>query len=321
MNKLKRVVIVWGLLSLPTFAVAQPCEIKVITDMWFRAMTEMASEKEYPEVIILENDTLQVWSVPNRGRIILDLVYKPTGHSQLFSERSPLPLKFRKLYTFEFGGIYSSFPWHKRDNVPLPLSVAQSEGGETCGVVMQVEDPETKLRVQTTISLLPSSAECLITTSMRNPTQRDQTINYSLIICARPGGYATDDTEVFVPIAAVKVGQSDGEWMGKVGSEVSWPTPWSRWGNFKGAGSFSLSTGALSTPEIIVYNPQTREELRLRWLPTDPWTSCEVFSWGPGYRTVMGAFDGFRIELQAENISLAPGMEQSLHLYVGVGPR
>lgn len=314
-------ILVLVVIALSFATAAQPCETKILTNVWFRTMTEMAGEKEHPEVIVLENERLQAWSVPNRGRIIFDLVYKPTGHSQLFSERNPQPLRFRKLYTFEFGGIYPSFPWHKRDNVPLPLSVIQTKEGETCAVVMQVEDPETKLVVQTILSLPPFSAELLITTRILNPTPKDYKIRHSLIICARPGGYAAHDTEVFAPIAAVRVEHSDGEWMGKAGSEIVWPAPWSKWGNFKGGGSYSFAAQALAAPELAVYNPETKEELRLRWLATDPWTSCEVFSWGPGYRMVMGAFDGFRIELRAEDLLISSGAEQMLRLYVGVRSR
>ncbi|MGC9075564.1 MAG: hypothetical protein ACP5JD_07630 [Candidatus Bipolaricaulaceae bacterium] len=307
---------VWGLIVVA--GMAQPCEITVRTDLWFRSMTEVAGEKEYPDVIIIANENIEVWSVPNRGRIIFDLIYKPTGHSQLFCERNPLPLKLRKLYTFEFGGIYPSFPWHKRDNVPFPLEVEQAQDEERCLLIMRVEDTKTRILVETTLSLLSSGAECLITMRLRNPTENAQKINFGLIVCARPGGYATSDTELVIPVSVIKVEQSDWDWMGKAGDEVPWPAEWSKWGHFKGAGSFSFALNELSLPEIAVRNPNTEEELYLRWLPADPWTSCEVFSWGPSYRAVIGAFDGFRLELKAENMVLASGAEQVLHLCVGV---
>lgn len=320
MFKTNAVAIFLGVFAL--FAVAAPtCQVTILSSLWFRSMTEMVGEKEYPEVIVLENEYIQVWSVPNRGRIIFDLVYKPTGHSQLFTERNPLPLRFRKLYTFEFGGVYSSFPWHKRDNVPLPLEIKEIRYQETCVFSMSVVDPETHILVSPVLNLPPGSAECLLEVVLFNPTMYAKKIDFGLIVCARPGGQVTYDTQIIIPIHSIKVEQSDGEWMGKVGSEVKWPAEWSRWGNFKGAGSFSFALQFLATPEISIYNPSANEELCLRWSASDPWTACEIFSWGPNFYKVMGAFDGFRIEFRAENLLVIPGIAQSLRLYIGVKQR
>lgn len=320
MVRSEAVAIFLGVFALST-AATQTCQVTIFSHIWFRSMTEMAGEKEYPEVIVLENEYIQVWSVPNRGRIIFDLIYKPTGHSQLFAERNPLPLRFRKFYTFEFGGIYSSFPWHKRDNVPLPLEIKEIRNRETCQLSMGVEDPETHILVSPIINLSPGSTECSVEVVLFNPTMHAKKINFGLILCARPGSRVTHDTHIVVPVRFVKVEQSDGEWMGKAGSEVEWPAEWSYWGNFKGAGSFSFTPQALAIPEISIYNPSANEELCLRWLASDPWTACEIFSWGPNFHKVMGAFDGFRIEFRAENLLVSPGLAQSLHLYIGVRQR
>ncbi|MEM3485830.1 MAG: hypothetical protein QXI12_09430, partial [Candidatus Methanomethyliaceae archaeon] len=182
----KMLVIALGVTSLAIVSIAQPCNLTILTNVHFRSMTEMAQEKEYPDVIVFENEYIQLWSVPNRGRIIFDLIYKPTGHSQLFSERHPLPLRFRKLYTFEFGGIYCSFPWHKRDNVPLPLEVEAIEHQETCMLFMAVEDPETHIVVAPTLSISSSSAECLIEITLSNTTTKEQKVDFGLVICTRP---------------------------------------------------------------------------------------------------------------------------------------
>lgn len=316
-----KVFTICGMVFTLSATTVQACQVTILSNLWFRPMTEMVGEKEYPEVIILENEFIQIWSVPNRGRIIFDLIYKPTGHSQMFSERNPLPLRFRKFYTFEFGGVYSSFPWHKRDNVPLPLEVKDIGNLKTCALSMSVEDPETQILVSPKLQLSPGSTECLIEVVLSNPTTYVKKINFGLVLCVRPGGRVTEETQLLIPARFVRVEQSDGDWMGKVGDEVEWPAEWSYWGNFRGAGSFSFAPQALSTSEISVYNPSTNEELRLRWLANDPWTACEVFSWGPNFYQVMGAFDGFRIELKAENLVLVPGITQSLHLYIGVSQR
>lgn len=307
-----------GLASVPFQITAKSCDIKVLTDVYFRSMTEVAGEKNYPEVVILENEDIQVWSVPNRGRILFDLIYKLTGHSQLYSERNPLPLRFRSGYTFEFGGVYTTFPWQKRDNVPLPLAMETATYEDRCALFMWTEDPETGILVHTTLTVFDKGAYCTLSFELINPSSIDRKVNFSVVIVARPGGGASEETKLLIPTHAVVVGESQAEWMGKGGTEVAWPASWSEWGAFKGAGSFSFDLRTLSSPTIGVLNPLTGEELRIAWEEGDPWMSCDIFSWGPTYTKTMGAYDGFRIELVAKDMVITGGSKQVLHLLVSI---
>jgi len=316
------VVLSWSLgilMLLNLYSFGQTCQQKVINDWYFQSMTEMAGEKLYPDVIIIENDVLQVLSVPNRGRLLFDIIHKITGNSQLASNRTPLPLKFRGVYTFEFGGVYSTFPWHKRDNTPLPLETGEPTDHEMCVRLMWVVDPETSIQMIATLELSPTDPEVTLNIDLYNPWDRDQVIDIGLVVAARPGGKGSSDLEVRIPTSTARIGDNEGGWMGEKGTETPWPMPWSRWGNFIYPGAFYFDVSKAETPEIVVYNPVSKESLHIKWEFEDPWTTCEIFSWGPNYSKVMGAYDGFRIELKAEGLSILANNVQRLKITFRVG--
>jgi hypothetical protein len=278
----------------------------------------MAGETSYPEVVILENESIEVWAVPNRGRIVFDLIRKETGNSQLVARAMPLPLEFLGAYTFEFGGVYSTFPWHKRDNQPLllQLEVADDEG---CVILMSSQDPETDITFQVELEIAQVDPSVHMTFRLLNPRGIEQTIDFSIVIVARPGGEASEETELLLPVRSVVVGKSDAHWMGVEGTEVVWPASWSKWGAFRAAGWFQADLGDFAVPSISIYNPQADEYIAIAWDPLNPWTSCLFFSWGPGYKQVMGAYEGFRIEIRAGRLSVPARGEQTLDLQLATG--
>jgi hypothetical protein len=126
------------------------------------------------------------------------------------------------------------------------------------------------------------------------------------------------NTELLIPAASVMVGESDGQWMGEKGREVSWPTTWRMWGDFARAGTFYVDVKSMSAPFVAVYNPDANEALRLRWDRESPWTTCEIFSWGPAYAEIRGAYDGFRFELKAERLTIPQKSNRVLQVRIAV---
>ncbi|MEM1759737.1 MAG: hypothetical protein QXU26_03380 [Thermofilaceae archaeon] len=284
---------------------AQECTTAIRSDLYFQPATEMAGEKTFPEVVILQNAEIALWAVPNRGRLIFDVIRKETGHSQLVTTRTPLPVRFRGVYTFEFGGMYSTFPWHKRDHQPLLLEM-ELFNDEVCGLRMWSNDPETDVMLIVELHLPRSGAELRVILSLVNPRPMDRSIDFGIVLVARPGGKMSSNTELFIPVGSVVLGESEGNWMGDPGRVVSWPAPWHKWKEFVKSGTFYFLLPPGIPPFVAVYNPDTDEALRLRGRPGDPWTRCEIFSWGLTHTEVMGAYDGFRIELKAEKLTI-PG--------------
>lgn len=297
--------------------IARECAIAVRDDLYFQPATEMAGEKTFPEVVIIQNAEIAVWAVPNRGRLIFDLLRKETGHSQLVATRTPLPVRFRGVYTFEFGGVYSTFPWHKRDHQPLLLAMEMfKDKDEVCVLRMWTTDPETDVVLIVELHLPRSGSELMVLLHLVNPRPADRVIDFGLVVIARPGGAMSANTELFIPARSVVLGESDGNWMGERGREVTWPTPWRKWGEFVKRGTFYFQVEPANLPSVAVYNPDTDEVLRLNWRPGDPWTRCEIFSWGLNYTEVMGAYDGFRIELKAERLAIPGAGTRTLEIVI-----
>lgn len=297
----------------------QECHLTIRKDIYFLPATELAGETCYPEVVILKNETIQIWAVPNRGRFVFDLIRNETGNSQLVAITTPSPLNFLGAYIFEFGGVYSTFPWHKRDNQPMPLDMKVLEDSGDCAIQMSSQDPETYIILQVNLEVPPLEPEASLKFRLLNPKDVDQVINLSVVIAARPGGKASEAMELLLPVSSVTVGKSDAEWMGKEGSKVTWPVSWSKWGEFKAAGWFHVATSEFRVPAISVYNPRTDEYITISWNPWDPWTFCTFFSWGPAYQQVVGAYDGFRVELHAEGLKVQAKMERILELRLATG--
>lgn len=295
--------------------IAQECKVTIKEDLYFQPSTEVAGEKIYPEIIVMENKEIIVWSVPNRGRLVFNLIRKKTSNNQLVANQTPLPVRFRGLYMFEFGGIYSTFPWHKRDNQPLLLEWELLKDG-ACGLRMWSTDPETDISLIAELFVPPIGSEIRLVLRLVNPRPLDQTIDFGLVMIARPGGAVSEDTELLIPVEYVTVGESEGQWMGEKGRTAPWPAPWNKWGYFSGAGAFYFGVDSMRISAIAVYNPKTDETICLKWKPQAPWTTCEVFSWGPAYTRVMGAYDGFRIELKAERLTILKESDKTLEIYI-----
>ncbi|MFQ5796922.1 MAG: hypothetical protein ACE5JP_18025, partial [Candidatus Bipolaricaulia bacterium] len=105
-----------------TVSSQEGCRLTIREDIYFLPPSELADTKSFPETLVLENETITAWVMPNRGRLIFEMILKETGHSQLLTNPTPLPLRFQGVYTFEFGGVYSTFPWNRRDQQPLNLA-------------------------------------------------------------------------------------------------------------------------------------------------------------------------------------------------------
>lgn len=292
------------------------CRLLIRQDIYFLPPSELADTKSYPEVLILENDFVTAWLVPNRGRLIFDLVFRETGHSQLLATPNPRPLRFLGTYTFEFGGIYATFPWNKRDQQPLNLSFEVLQGEETCEVLMRSQDPETGVQFSGRVYLPSVGTEVRIFIVLTNPTSNAWTIPFGIVALVRPGGAMTHDAELIIPTESVRVGLNQDGWMGPEGTQVRWPASWTWWGGFQGAGWFYVDLEDLHIPELAVYNPQANESLLLRWEPQAPWRRLAIFSWGPAYTRELGAYPAFRVELQADPLLLPPGGEKVFNLYV-----
>ena len=220
---------------------SEGCTIQIRNDVHVAPAAELATTKGYPDIVILENSLLKVSSIPNRGRLIFDYVYKPTGRSSLYTETSPMPIKTDRGYFLEFGGYYASHPWNARSNQPYDLEYdIVKETPEECAIRIHKKDAETAIGLECVIAVRKNDPSVYLEIKLINSNDKDQTIEFFDRAVVSSGEEMNDKTRIVLPqgIDAVTIGKSADGWMGGEGEGVSWPQPWQEWGAFTGEGHF-----------------------------------------------------------------------------------
>lgn len=296
-----------AILVISAVGLGQGCRSTVRNDIYILPPAEFATTQAYPDMIILENELISVSIVPNRGRILFDYVYKPTGHSQLYHNYTPLPLLQGRRYFYEFGGYYASLPWNTRDNQPDELSYELVErGGAACSVKLWGKDFATGLFVTVYVGIKAGSPMVDVTIELSNPGEETVATEFYDVFIALPGGDISESTQLLIPVDRVVLGPSEGSWMGEEGVKVAWPQPWREWGRFLGRGEFRVTVGDMRRRQITVYNPMADESFIKSWDPLSPYGLITVSSWGPKYEDALGAFPGFSIKSLAD-LEILPG--------------
>ena len=84
---------------------------------------------------MLENRYLKVTLVPEFGGRILSVIYKPTGHEQLYRTGCRRALRDRRAGTFHsdwlmvYGGIFPTLPWSRaRQDLAEAVGLQGGEG-------------------------------------------------------------------------------------------------------------------------------------------------------------------------------------------------
>ena len=176
---------------------------------------------------VLENRYLKVTLVPEFGGRIISIIYKPTGHEQLYRTQVGVPYgmkggNFYYDWMMVYGGIFPTFPdaehgktWLK----PWDFKVVKESAGEVT-VAMSLKDDfayraaprrfrpgSTGIEAATTITLKADRAALDARVELKNP--QNKTIDYEYWTCATlaPGSdpnnpKATAGAEIIAPIRA-----------------------------------------------------------------------------------------------------------------------
>ncbi len=305
--------VIIGSVAIWSAASGQGCWSTVRNDIYILPPAEFATTQAYPDIIVLENELVSVSIVPNRGRIMVDYFYKPTGHSQLYHNYTPLPMLQDSRYFYEFGGYYISLPWNVRDNQPDELSYELIGGkDDRCVVKLWGEDFVTGLILTAYVRINPGRPAVDITLEISNPKGKEVTIKFYDVFIALPGGEISEGTQLLIPTDRILLGPSEDGWMGEGGTELPWPQPWKEWGKFQARGEFRVTVADMQRPQIAVYNPMLDETFIKSWSPSAPYESIIVSSWGPKYEDILGAFPGFCIKSVAD-LEVPPGETEVFH--------
>jgi Domain of unknown function (DUF5107) len=176
---------------------------------------------------VIENQYLKVTLVPEFGGRIISIIYKPTGHEQLYRTEVGVPYGIKEGtfyydWMMVYGGIFPTFPnpehgktWLK----PWNFKVVQKSAGEVT-VSMSLKDDfayaaapagfrpgSTEIEATTYVTLKAGRAALDVRVVLQNP--QDMTIDYEYWTCTTlaPGSdpanpKTTGGAEIIAPIQA-----------------------------------------------------------------------------------------------------------------------
>lgn len=277
----------------------------ILTDEYIMPVAELKTTKTYPDIIMIENKYIKISAIPNRGRLIFDYLFKPTGNSELYRNTKPSPVKTATDYVVEFGGYYLSLPWNPRDRQPYDLEYKLiKEGPDIVEVYMWGEDPMNLAFVEVWVIVEKDSSLVQLKTRISNKTEEDMNIELKDYAVIAPGGGITDNSSFIIPTSEVIIEQSKDNWMGVRGDIISWPPTWSKWGSFEHFGSFNIQTDKMMGPFVAINNHDTRDTLVKLWEPADFFDGIHVWSWGKDYTDIKGAEPTANFENYTGSISI-----------------
>lgn len=298
-------------------------EVKAsITNEYILPASEFQGTKTEPDIIHLENNYINVSLVPNRGRIIFDYIFKPTGNSEIFSSNSPVPIKIFNDYNLEFGGFYLSCPWNSRDRQPYEMEYKiLEEGPEKAQVYLWRQDPENLLLGEIWVTVNLNSSLVEIKTKLSNKTEKTINFDFNDYIFMTPGGGFSDNSSLLIPAEKIKIEKSKDNWMGEEGSIVAWPQNWLEWSKFEHFGIFSVEKNDLLGNYIASVNKNTGDAFIKTWEPEGLFSSIKIWSFGNDYTETNGAEPTVNFENHAYDLSIKPGeaMEMITYIYAMKG--
>ncbi len=144
---------------------------------------------------VLENDYLRVTLLPELGGRIYQMIYKPTGHNQLYQNPVIKPTKWgppEQGWWLAVGGIEWCLPVEEHGyewGVPWSASIVSS----TKAVTVTVRDTEQgdRLRARVDVALPTDRARLDITTHLENPTAEEIVYKYWSNAMLTPGAANT----------------------------------------------------------------------------------------------------------------------------------
>lgn len=183
------------------------------------------------DALILENEYLKVTLVPDYGGRILSMIYKPTGHEQLYQNPVGTPYgpdwdAFYYDWLMIWGGIFPTFPEPEHGKawcLPWEREITVNTA-EQVSVAMSFTDdidfptPATQFKYGTTnitcrfeVTLTAQSSALKTSVTLTNPNNREIPYEYWTNVGIAPGSVpgstrCDDQTEIVGPVSQVKIG-------------------------------------------------------------------------------------------------------------------
>ena len=181
--------------------------------------------------IVMENEYLKVTLVPEFGGRILSMIYKPTGHEQLYQNPVGTPYGpdwdvFYYDWLMVWGGIFPTFPEPEHGKAwcrPWTHEITANTA-EKAAVKMSFTDdinfqtPATKMKYGTTnitcnfeVTLEAQTSALKTSVTLTNPNSSRTPFEYWTNVSVAPGSVpgstrCDDQTEIIGPVGGVKIG-------------------------------------------------------------------------------------------------------------------
>lgn len=181
--------------------------------------------------LVLENEYLKVTLVPGYGGRIISLIYKPTGHEQLYQNPVGTPYgpdwdAFFYDWLMVWGGIFPTFPEPEHGKMwclPWDYEITVTTP-DTIAVTMSITDditftpPGTRFKYGTTgitcrftVTLAAGASVLKTSVSLENAKNTAVSCEYWTNVGVAPGSQpgaprCDDQTEIVGPVSKVKIG-------------------------------------------------------------------------------------------------------------------
>jgi len=302
--------------SLAYFPAFSRVRVDILKNVYVLPAAELVTTKTYPDIIEMENKYIKVSLLPNRGRLIFDYLFKPTGHTQIYTTARPVPTMTPIGYIVEFGGYYLSIPWNPRARQPYDLEYKIiEETAKKAKIYIWGKDPLRRLLLESWVSIEEGSSIVEIKVRITNKSRKKWKISLSDYLVVAPGGKLSNNSFFLLPASKVIIGKSEKEWMGKEGSMVNWPQAWMKWHQFEKFGSFSVDKDMMRFPFVGISNLDTGDTFLKLWEPPGFFDRLNIWSWGKEYKKIKGGVPTVNFENKKEKFTLDPGAQITFNVY------
>jgi hypothetical protein len=239
-------------------------------------------------LIVLENRYIKLSVLPQLAGRLYEVVYKPTGHNELYSNPVVKPAPFSaKGWWLGVGGMEWAAPTEEHglmEYLPWDAAVTRDgDGGAT--VTVTAVDRMTGLRVSGAITLSPEEAAYTVSARMENRTGAQQRGQLWTNAMVAPGGTnkVSPRLRFVMPTAEMVVHSTNDPGLPAAHNTVTWPqyggrdladmSTWQGW-----LGGFAMPSSSRGS-FAAVFNPDADEGL-VKTFSNREMPGLKFFGWG-----------------------------------------
>ncbi|HUP27360.1 MAG TPA: DUF5107 domain-containing protein [Chloroflexia bacterium] len=242
-------------------------------------------------LIVMENSYIKLTLLPELGGRLYEVIYKPTGHNELYRNPVIKPSTFgARGWWLAAGGMEWAAPTDEHglmEYMPwTPAVVRNTDGGAT--ISLSATDKLTGMKVTGSITLNPEDAGYTVGVKMQNGTARTQKAQLWTNAMLAPGGtnHTLPGTRFIVPHQQMVVHSTSDPTLPKEHETIKWPinagrdlsdtATWKGW-----LGAFAMP-GPQRGQFAAVYNPQADEGI-VKTFKNSEMPGLKLFGFGPGF--------------------------------------